>query len=136
MLQAVCATLADVCLCLNDTSFNKFAFPNAILYGWMFASVCHALFLVCSICLCRLGSCLLLLKGYQFTQKRNFIFQFKMVAGCFWLLLNVVSMIQAVCVTLAAVCWCLRIATLHTSFFKFYFMRLAGCFCFTFIVFI
>ena len=81
----------------------------------LFATHC---FLVCSICRCLPGSCLLVLKGYQFTHMRNFIFQFKMVAGCCWLSLNVVSMIQAVCVTLAAGCWCLRVTTLH-KFFNF-----------------
>ena len=87
-----------------------------MLSGWMLASVGYSWFFG-SICLRPFGGCLLVLKRYQFTQ--NAIFKLHDAGWLFLFCFNVLSMIQAVCVTLAAVCWWLRTITFHKLFLNF-----------------
>ena len=80
-----CAILGAVWWCVRATSLNKIQFLNLILCGWLAVSVCHLLLLEDSMCMHHSGTCLLVLKSYQFTQNFIFKFHFMKLAGCFGL---------------------------------------------------
>ena len=71
------------------------------------------------------GSVLMVLKNYQFTQNLLLNFVFLKLARGVCVPFIVFQMIWKVCVTLAAVCWCLRATNLH----KFYLLYDSFCLC-------
>ena len=113
LIQIVCAALAAVCWCLRAINFAQFFYFCITIYeaGWLFPCfICC--FLYDASCLCHSGSCLLVLKSYPCT--KHFVSKYHV---CSWLAVSVwhllLPVLQAICVSLAAVCWCLRATNSH-----------------------
>ena len=112
MIQAVCVTLGAVCWWLRTINFHKL-FLRFVLWGWLAVSVCHVLCVYDPSCMCHSGSCLLVLRSNQYTQKIISKFHFIKLGGCFWWPHTVFSLAHYVSAIVEAVCGCLKDTSLQ-----------------------
>ena len=135
--QAVCVTRAAVCWCSGDSSFHNTSFPNFILSGWVFASVCHLLFLLWFNL--SLPSWKLFAGGLKLPVCTKFHFQISPLWS--WLAVSVCHVLflynsKCLCHSGNCVLVLESYQFTHNVNFKSQFMRLACCFCLPFIVFL